>query len=297
MLIEFRYLIAPKLFRMKTLILKPVTLITLLVMTFSCTHSGSSGVKDLDNDQIKRPGKVILTGDKETGNDFFEILIEVSGIHRGGYAVIIPIGDINREVFAGVIYEGLMKHRIMAIYVLDPLPESIRVKSEMVKIKGARVIVFVGKHIQSFLDLPAGNELALAVMHAYENGATVAFIGPSAALAGTKVLRRNPNQPGTFSKGERESYQIRQGMNLIPGTIFDATFAAAVNGNFGNLRGMIMDENVNYIGLRSESMALIHNNKMHNIGPNDLIYYPGRNSNPDRKWKKIVPEGKVRMTK
>lgn len=282
---------------MKTQILKPVTLFSLLILMLSCTNSGTSGVKDLDGNQEKEPGRVILTGDKDVGNDFFETLIEVSEIHLGGYAVIIPIGEINREVFAGLIYEGLMKHRIMAIYVLDPLPGSIQVKSEMVKVKGARVIVFVGKYINSFLDLPAGNELALAVHHAFGNGATVAFTGPTAAFAGTKILRRNPNEPGTFSKGERESYHIRLGLNLIPETICDATFAAAVHGNFGELRELIMNEDFNYIGLRSESMALIRNKRLQNIGPNDLIYYPGQNANPENKWKKIVPGGKVRLGK
>ncbi len=266
----------------------------LISANFSCSGDKPQKVTDLETYELSGSGKLILYGKSNPDDYFISQLIRSSGIENGGYVVIVPIDHTGRESLAEIAFQSLMKHRIMAIYVLAPVQQAVESRPEMVKVEGARAIIFVGRYLKEFLDLPVDNPFAVAVKKAYSNGSTLAFLGPNMALAGQKVLRKAPLLPGQFPDGSRENYQLNNGLSVVPEIILDATFANSVISKYGELKQLIEETNLAYIGIGKSSFVVIDDGKLTNKGTQQVVYLPQNKSNKNKSWKSILPDGYIK---
>jgi cyanophycinase-like exopeptidase len=266
----------------------------LISANFSCSGDKSKKVTDLETYELSGSGKLILYGESNPDDYFISQLIRSSGIENGGYVVIVPIDHTGRESLAEIAFQSLMKHRIMAIYVLAPVQQAMESRTEMVKVEGARAIIFVGRFLKELLDLPADNPFSVAVKKAYSNGSTLAFLGPNMALAGQKVLRKAPLLSGQFPDGSRENYQLNNGLSVVSEMILDATFANSVISEYGELKQLIEETNLSYIGLGKSSFVIIDDGKLTNKGTQQVVYLPQNQSNKNKSWKSILQDGYIK---
>jgi cyanophycinase-like exopeptidase len=266
----------------------------LISASFSCSGDKSKKVTDLETYELSGSGKLILYGKSNPDDFLISQLIRTSGIENGGYVVIVPIDEAGREYLAERAFQSLMKHRLMAIYVLAPLQQALESRPEIVKVEGARTIIFVGRFLKEFLDLPADNPFSVAVKKAYSNGSTLAFLGPNMALAGQKVLRKAPLLPGQFPDGNSENYRFNNGLSVVPEIILDATFANSVISEYGELKQLIEETNLAYIGLGKSSFVIIDDGKLTNKGTQQVVYLPQNQSNKNKSWKSILPDGYIK---
>jgi hypothetical protein len=270
-------------------------IVIILIGFISCHDNKPAGVQDLGKQYPDGPGSIILHGNKMPDDVFYDKLMQTSRLNLGGYAVIVPINMEAYQNFTQRLYSGLQERGLMAIYVLDPVRKAMKVRSEMVKIEGARLVVFVGQFIEKLTNLPADNPLTGAIQNAYSTGATVAFVGPTSALAGEIILRKKPDTSGNYPQGQMENYRFVTGLNLLPGTIIDATFSGAVYADFGELRKLIRSRKMAYIGLLKPGKAMIRNGNVVNIGSHDLVWLPRKKGAKNNNWKMILPNGKSQI--
>jgi cyanophycinase-like exopeptidase len=269
--------------------------IILLFGLLSCHNNSSTGVENLRDQYSTGKGSIILKGNNSTDDALFDLLMQTSRLNLGGYAAIVPVNKDAWHNFTSPVYSGLQDRGLMAIYVLDPAAKSMTIKSEMVKIEGARLIIFVGQNIGELTNLPEDNPLSTALKKAFQKGATLAFIGPSAALAGDSILRKKPDLPGTYPQGRMENYRFVKGLNLLPETIIDANFSGAVYADFGELRELLSSKAMAYVGLLRPGKIIIRNDEIVNIGQHKVIWLSGKKVSKRNQWKMILPNGKARV--
>jgi hypothetical protein len=60
------------------------------------------------------------------------------------------------------------------------------------------------------------------------------------------------------------------------------------------LKQLIEETNLAYIGLGKSSFVIIDDGKLTNIGTQQVVYLPQNQSNKNKSWKSILPDGYIK---
>ena len=176
--------------------------------------------------QQKSEGKLFIIGGVST-LDLVDKMIEVSGLDKGGYGVILPMASeipdsAIIEVSVDFINKGCKMYGLQ-FRKGEPCPQS-RIDS----IRNARLIYISGGDQSRFMEAIAGTPIQNAIHEVFNKGGLVCGSSAGAAVMSKTMITGNelkyPNNDETFVTIETGNIEIKEGLGMLVNVIIDQHF-------------------------------------------------------------------------
>lgn len=174
-------------------------LIVFAISVFSCTGSKTE-LPDLDRDS----SKLILLPDNYKNYNMKPLII-LSGLNRGGYALIITDGEKKSGNTLRKIRSSLVQNQIIAFHSIE-LSKRRLTNAEKIAIENANLIIFTGEFTDEKSMMKRTSEFGYFVQKAFDNSAVIAMYGESSIFAGTKYC--------SDGFGKKENCNFIEGLGL-----------------------------------------------------------------------------------
>lgn len=269
-----------------------------LVLCLSCARQEQEGPGN--GEAI---GSLFIIGGGSRPPALVERMITEAGLHRGGYAVILPMASAEPD--SAIIWSGeqFLAQGITALAGFNLLPGVPATPSQLDSIAGASLIYISGGDQNRFMEIVLDTPVMDAILQAWQTGAMIAGTSAGAAVMSEKMItgdeRRHPEYQSTFRTIEADNIVIGRGVGLLNTAIIDQHFVWRSRHNrlisavieYPDLLGIGIDESTAILvrGRQAEvvgvSQVLVFRNpeqdyrvKDHKLGAENLrldIYLPG----------------------
>jgi len=235
-------------------------------------------------------GKLFIIGGGSRGDVLMDRIIAESGLHQGGYAIVLPMS--SEEPDSSVFYakQSFLKKGIRHVYGLHFVMGDGYGKQKLDSIRRARLIYIPGGDQSRFMRVVKGTEIERAIHEAYEKGSVVAGTSAGAAVMSDVMITGNelkyPAYTSTFQHIEADNIETSQGLGLIENVIIDQHFIVRSRHN-RLISAVIEFPERKCIGIDESTALLVHGTEAEVVGESQVIML----ENPDQSRK--IQEGKL----
>ncbi len=227
-------------------------------------------------------GKLFIIGGVST-LDQVDKMIEVSGLDKGGYGVILPMASqipdsAILEVSADFITKGCRMYGLQ-FRKGEPCPQS-RIDS----ILNARLIYISGGDQSRFMDAIAGTPIQKAIHEFFNKGGLVCGSSAGAAVMSKKMMTGNelkhPDADENFVTIEEGNIEVKEGLGMLENVIIDQHFIKRKRLN--RLVSVCIENPENMcVGIDESTAILVDGNKATVYGNNQVVVL--RNMSAEKK--------------
>lgn len=194
--------------------------ISALLAMVSCNQSPTE-----TND--KPLGKLYIIGGGKRPPEMVKQLIELSGVEKGGYIVVLPFSSEDVDTAAFWAMKQFKEKGVTNITWFDFKKDEPMDRQKLDSIENAGMIYISGGDQNRFMDIARGTPLVDAIHNAYKKGAVIAGTSAGAAVQSKKMITGNqlidPKMEG-FRTIQPNNIEVTKGLGLITTAIIDQHF-------------------------------------------------------------------------
>lgn len=229
-----------------------LTIIAMVIsFLFSCNTDTNRSINfKFDNNKIHK--MAFLSGDDLIFENI-EKLIEISNLNKGGYVVIIPTSAKKEWSNHSLLQTKFYNKQIVAVHILD-LDKNISIsRSEMLTIKNAKLICFIGNNEKEFSSSIEILNLKEIISDAYTNGTVIAGLGNCATILGPEFYIPDNDEHKNFK------LTSKPGFGLFTNTIiYELKYQSQI---IDEITSETEKNNMSYLGIDKSSTVLIKNSE------------------------------------
>lgn len=269
-----------------------LVLISLTVLIFSCnTPTNQIIEKNSEKTSTKQTlnpnnpsGSLFIIGGGSRPMDMVERIAQESGLHEGGYAVILPMSSAEPDSAVYYSKRQFVELGYNNIYGLhfekEATPDAARIDS----IANAKLIYISGGDQNKFMAVVRGTDIEKAIHQAYQNGSMIAGTSAGAAVMSEIMITGNelkhPEYASTFRNIEADNIQTDKGLGMVKSVIIDQHFVKRSRHN-RLLSAVIEYPEKLCVGIDESTAIFIKNGKAEVVGESQVLVF----SNPEKSKK------------
>jgi cyanophycinase len=221
-----------------------------------------------------KEGKLFIMGGGDLQPSLIEKIIEVSGIDKGGYGVILPMASVIPDtalMYTTAYFTGKGRNNVYGLNFEKGKPFS---QARIDSIRNAKMVYISGGDQTKFMDDIAGTPIQQAIHEAYEKGGLICGTSAGAAVMSKRMITGNelkhPDPEVNFSTMEAKNVEIIEGLGMLEKTIIDQHFIIRKRLNRTVTACM---ENPDYmcVGIDEPAAILVDGNKATVYGDSQVI--------------------------
>lgn len=173
-------------------------------------------------------GQLFIIGGGTRPPAMIEKLVEISGINKKGYGVILPMSSAEPDsavYYAKLQFTELGIDNITGINFSKDKPAT---QQQLDSLKNASMIYISGGDQNQFMDIVYNTHIEAAIKEAYIEGAVIAGTSAGAAVMSQRMITGNElkhqEYEETFRQIESDNLEISEGLGLIETAIIDQHF-------------------------------------------------------------------------
>lgn len=260
--------------------------LTIILIAFTLLLSGCNNLPDNKNkEEEKKTKEIFITGNDGLSHEVLETIVKESEILKGGYILLIPVGIPAYEKRLGDLKGRLMKVCPNAVHVLELKYNSSEIlPSQIVMVEGAKLIFLLGNRLGRFMNAPWSHDVMQVIREAYNSGSTIVGINKAGALVGEKFIPGEVQSPDRIITDLPADIKLQDGLNLLPGFIFDCIYANSIVADEKLIREFVDKLNKTYVGIPAIGAIYIKENIFIDLGENKTVV---KLSGKDAEWTTI----------
>lgn len=207
-------------------------LCSLICMLTAC--SGPAG--EQSQPAAEEPeGKLYIIGGGKRPAAMVQEMIQLSGLERGGYAVVLPMSSVEPDTSFFYAHRQFSREGIESVYNL-PFYKGKNITGERLdSLVRASLIYIPGGEQVRFMKAVQGTPVVDALHRAYREGAVIAGTSAGAAVMSKKMITGNefkhPEYTGEFRTIEADNMELTEGLGLLEEAIIDQHFIWRMRNN------------------------------------------------------------------
>ncbi len=249
--------------------------IKLFIFAFTIGFGSLSlNAQNLNKNQANPKGSLVIIGGGSRPASIINKIVEVSGIDKEGYGIILPMSSIEPD---SAIYYAKIQFKekgLSNVVGLDFKKDETIKKVKIDSIKNAKMIYISGGDQNRFMDIIAGTEIESAIHDAYQNGSLIAGTSAGAAVMSKMMITGNelkhPDYSSTFRNIESENIELKTGLGLITNVIIDQHFVKRSRYN-RLISAVIEHPEVLGIGIDESTALFVQGKRIEIIGESQVI--------------------------
>jgi cyanophycinase len=173
-------------------------------------------------------GKLFIMGGGDLPASLIDKMIEVSGIDKGGYGVILPMASTIPDtalMYSIAYFTGRGRDNVFGLNFEKGKPYS---QARIDSIRNAKMVYISGGDQSKFMDDIAGTPIKQAIHEAYEKGGLICGTSAGAAVMSKRMITGNelkhPDPEISFNTMEAKNVEITEGLGMLENTIIDQHF-------------------------------------------------------------------------
>lgn len=238
-----------------------------LFISFSC-NTAVNNKQETDNNK----GGLFIIGGGPRSEALMRSLIELSGVNKSGYAIILPMASEIPDTVSSEYIAEFKNLGVNAVHAFNMQHETDATAHKVDSLKNARLIYMTGGD-QNLLMAKLTSEYRNAILHAYKNGATIAGTSAGAAVMSELMITGNQLQYDTtagFHSIESKNIELGKGLGLVNQFVIDQHFIKRQRLN--RLISVIIENpNVQGLGIDESTAAYIKNDTLSVYGENQVV--------------------------
>ncbi len=197
-----------------------ILLIIALISVLSCNYNPS-------NNQTEPKGKLYIIGGGKRPVEMVKQLIELSGVERGKYIVVLPMSSEDVDTAAYWAMKQFKDQGVVNITWFNFDEGGEFEQSKLDSIENAGMVYISGGDQNRFMKIAKGTPLADAIRNAYKKGSVIAGTSAGAAVQSKKMITGNqlmhPQMNG-YKTIQPKNIELTEGLGLIESAIIDQHF-------------------------------------------------------------------------
>lgn len=226
-------------------------------------------------------GSLFIIGGGSRPPELINRMIEESGLHEGGYVVILPMASGVPD--SAIIWSGeqFFEYGVSNVAGFNFEANQPIKKEWLDSLRNASLIYISGGDQNKFMEIVAGTEITTAISEAYTNGAMIAGTSAGAAVMSQLMITgnelRNPDYTSTFKSIESKNLELSNGLGFIKSAIIDQHFIWRSRHN-RLLTAVIENPEMIGIGIDESTAILVKGNQAEVVGSAQVMVF----KNPDQ---------------
>ncbi|MBK7605553.1 MAG: cyanophycinase [Saprospiraceae bacterium] len=233
-----------------------------------------------------KQGKLFIIGGGHKPASMINKMIDASGLHSGGYAVVLPMSSEEPWPSTIDIQEQFAEAGFKRIYGVMFKKSDLSDKTKLDSVANAKFIFISGGDQSRFMDLVAGSKLETAIHTAFENGTTIAGTSAGAAMMSEIMITGNQLKDtaynATFKTIVPDNIETRKGLGLIKNAIIDQHFVIRSRHN-RLLSAILQYPDMQGIGIDESTAILVDGGNVEVVGLSQVLVF----SNPGNTQKVV----------
>ena len=238
--------------------------VSVMLVLIACQPAGKNQTK----------GKLFIIGGGKKPKELVERMMNESGLHNGGYAVILPMS--SEEPDSSVFYASKMftDNNIDKVGALNFNTQMTADKALIDSVRNAKMLYIPGGDQNKFMAVVKNTPLYQAMHEAYCKGALIGGTSAGAAVMSRKMITGNekkyPVYTGDYRTIEANNIEIGEGMGFVDKIIVDQHFVKRMRMN--RLIATAI-ENPEYlcVGIDETTALLINNDSVEIVGASHVL--------------------------
>jgi cyanophycinase len=173
-------------------------------------------------------GKLFIIGGGQMPPAMVDKIIEVSGISKGSYGIILPMASIEPDTAIIDTKLDFTNQGCSNIFGLRYSKGQPVTQSFIDSIRNAGLIYISGGDQSRFMDIIAGTPVQKTIHEAFENGSLICGTSAGAAVMSKKMITGNelkyPGDSSNFNSIETNNIEIIEGLGMLKTVIIDQHF-------------------------------------------------------------------------
>jgi cyanophycinase len=225
-------------------------------------------------------GKLFIIGGGSRPAAMIDRMVDASGVHNGGYAVILPMASSEPRAAADAIEEQLTASGVSDVRTLIAGSDAPASDEQQALVEDAALIYMPGGSQSRLMEALDGAGLAESVRTAYRQGALIAGTSAGAAVMSAQMItgdtRRYDEYHPTFRTLETDNIVLEEGLGLLRTAVIDQHFIYRSRHN-RLLTAILEDPDITGIGIDESTAVLIDGTKAEVVGDWQVLVF----TNPD----------------
>jgi cyanophycinase len=193
-----------------------IILASILLTLFSCKSN-------------KTEGKLFILGGGTIQSPVIDKIIEVSGIDKGGYGIILPMSSSIPDIAIVETSKYFTEKGLHNVFGINYKKGQPCTESILDSIKNARLVYISGGDQATFMDVVAGTGIKDAIHQSFNNGHLIAGTSAGASLMSKTMvtgneLKHSGDSTRIFSTMEAANVQTIEGLGMLEKVIIDQHF-------------------------------------------------------------------------
>ena len=167
--------------------------------------------------------KVFLIGHGPNSKEVIKELVNVSGLRKEGYIVILPSRFEKSDSSVYYLKHEFNEQHINAVHSLELKKGTKIQRTDILAIENASLICIMDGGKKGLIRFARDSILHNALHNAYNNGATIAGYGAGASVLAEKLFIENKNYNQEIEEGNitAEKYKLVNGLGIVKNVIIE----------------------------------------------------------------------------
>jgi cyanophycinase len=230
---------------------KTLSIIALCSICLSCSNN-------------KKEGKLFILGGGTPQPSVIDKIIEVSGIDKNGYGVILPMASEIPDtaiMYTTAYFTDRGNHNVYGLHFIKGKPYS---QARIDSIRNASMVYISGGDQSRFMDIIAGTPIKAAIHEAYDKGSLVCGTSAGAALMSKIMITGNeikhPDSTSNFNTMEADNIETIEGLGMLEKVMIDQHFIIRKRLN-RTICALIEHPDLMSVGIDEDASILISGDK------------------------------------
>lgn len=251
----------------------------LICISIACQSQKEENLAE-NASEYQNKGKLFIIGGGSRGESLVKRMIEESGVHEGGYGIILPMSSAEPD--SAIFYSMIQftNYGLNNVVGID-YSESNATEAGLDSIRNAKLIYIAGGDQNKFMASIKDKGIHEALLDAYKKGALIAGTSAGAAVQSDMMItgneRRYPDYSSTFRNIESENIEFAQGLGFLKESIIDQHFVKRSRHN-RLFSAVIEHPEKMAIGIDEATAILVEGNMAEVVGESQVLVF----TNPEK---------------
>ena len=220
-------------------------------------------------------GKLFILGGGRIQSSVIDKIIEVSGLGRGGYGIILPMSSSIPDTAIIETSEYFTSKGLHNVYGINYKKGQPCTQALLDSIINARLVYLSGGDQAKFMDVIAGTGIKDAIHKAFDRGSLIAGTSAGASLMSKTMVTGNEwkhtdNSRTNFYSLEAENVETTEGLGMLEKVIIDQHFIVRKRLN-RSVCMCIEHPNLMIIGIDEPAAILVDGNRATVYGDSQVV--------------------------
>jgi len=195
----------------------------LVLVIIACNNENPKATSGPEGYSDKTAKKVFLIGHGSNSKEVIKELVNVSGLRKEGYIVILPSRFEKSDSSVYYLKHEFNEQHINAVHSLEFKPGVNIQNTDILAIENAGLICIMDGEKKDLIRFAQDSILNKALDNAFNNGTTIAGYGAGASVLAEKQFIVNKNYTKEIEEGNitAEKYKLVDGLGIVKNVVIE----------------------------------------------------------------------------